>query len=36
MENEIVLLVGAFLFGLPFIIIGLVSHWREKQQEKQV
>ena len=31
MEIGFFLLIGAFLFGLPFIIIGLVSHFREKQ-----
>ena len=33
MEMEVLLLVGAFLFGLPFIVIGLVSHFREKHYE---
>jgi len=34
MEMEILLVVGAFLFGLPFIIIGCVSAWRERRYEK--
>ena len=33
MGMEVFLLAGAFLFGLPFIIIGLVSHFREKRYE---
>jgi len=34
MEMEIVLVVCAFLFGLPFMIVGLVLHFREKRHEK--
>ena len=28
------LIIGAFLVGLPFIIIGFVATWRERQSEK--
>jgi len=34
MEMEIVLVVGAFLFGLPFMVVGLFLHFREKYNEK--
>ena len=34
MEMEIVLVVGAFLFGLPFMVVGLVLHFREKYNER--
>ena len=26
-------IIGAFLVGLPFIIVGLVIAWRERQME---
>jgi len=34
MEMELVLIIGAFLFGLPFMVVGLVLHFREKYFEK--
>ena len=30
-----ILLVGALIVGLPLIIAGLVSSWRDKRQEEQ-
>jgi len=27
-------IIGAFLVGLPFIIIGLIAVWREHQVDK--
>lgn len=31
MEMDIILLLGALIVGLPFIIAGSISYWREKQ-----
>jgi len=35
MNMDILLIGGAFFVGLPFIVIGLVAYWREKQHEKE-
>jgi hypothetical protein len=32
--NMEILLIGALITGLPFIVIGLVAVWRERHQEK--
>ena len=33
--NMEILLLGALIVGLPIIILGLISYWRDKQYEKQ-
>jgi len=30
-----VLLLGALIVGLPLIVAGLISYWREKRYEKK-
>jgi hypothetical protein len=34
MDMEVLLLVGAFMVGLPIMIMGCVAAWREHQIEK--
>ena len=36
MLDTIILLGGAFMVAVPFIIMGFVSLWREKHCEKEV
>ena len=35
MNTDIILILGMVIVGLPLIIIGCVSAWRERQYEKQ-
>ena len=30
-----ILLIGALIVGLPLIIAGLISYWRDKKYEEQ-
>jgi hypothetical protein len=35
MDMQIVLLVGAFMVGLPIIIMGCVAAWRDRHYKEQ-
>jgi hypothetical protein len=35
MDTEVLLLVGAFMVGLPIMIVGCIAAWRERQYKEQ-
>jgi hypothetical protein len=35
LDMEVLLLVGAFMVGLPIIIMGCIAAWRERQYKEQ-
>jgi hypothetical protein len=36
MDMEVLLLVGAFMVGLPIMIMGCIAAWRERHYKEQV